>query len=184
MSFRQSLLAALCIAGFALAQAPTEPPADLPESIKSAAPETWTQVTEPAIQTIRSSVGQVNAKLAEAQAQRDIVKLNCVNAKLTRMKGLLRISEESNGKIMSAVPTKNGEAAEHEWTKIRLAHETIKKLEFEAEQCLGQTAFRTEEQQSVDVEIPVLPLEGDPTTPTTVGDVAAIAPGQPSSPTR
>ena len=62
---------------------------------------------------------------------------------------------------------KDTTAAEHEYSKVSIAKTKVDQLRTEAEQCIGQLAFRTDENLTVEVEVPSgLPTE-DPTNPPT-----------------
>ncbi len=189
MSLRKSILTAAVVSQFALAQSPSQPPSELPISVTDLSQQQWTEAGEGAVRTIRSSVADVAGKLMEAQQSKDIVKLNCVNDKLTRMKALLRVSEQSNVKLIDAASSKNVEVGDHEWTKLRLAFENVRNLKFDAEQCMGEVAFRTQEEQSTEVEEPKLMFETDPTLALSPSQAASevtqntVSSPPPSSPT-
>lgn len=132
---------------------------------------------------MRDALKDVLSKLEEARETKDVVKLNCVNEKLTQIKGLLRISEQSDVALQEAVTKREQSAAEHEFTKVTIAGQKVDQLRAEAEECIGQLAFRTDENLSVEVEVPGdLPL-GDPTDPAPPPDVVARPPAaSPSMP--
>ena len=147
-------------ATWSLGQAPVAPePTDAskvadPEKVKTSADS---------VGRMRSALKDVLQKLEEARNSKDVVKLNCVNEKLTQIKGLLRISEQSDVALQEAVARKETGTAEHEFTKVTIARSKVDQLRAEAEQCIGQLAFQTDENLSVEVDIPDgLPL-GDPT---------------------
>ncbi|HZJ55824.1 MAG TPA: hypothetical protein VFD38_16905 [Myxococcaceae bacterium] len=166
-SARLPLLAALLLLGpgLARAQGPARPPtstldraADVPdaEKIKRSAA---------AVSRMRTVLSEVLGRIEEARATKDVVKLNCVNEKLTQVKGLLRISEQSDVALQEAVVKKDSTAAEHEYSKVSIAKTKVDQLRNESEQCIGQLAFRTDENLTVEVEVPSgLPTE-DPTNP-------------------
>ena len=118
-----------------------------------------------ALQKMRQALKDVLAKLEEARNSRDVVKLNCVNEKLTQVKGLLRISELADVAMQEAIAKKEDSGALHEYTKVSIAVTKVTQLRAEAEQCLGQLAFRTDENILVDVTEPEDLPKGDPTTP-------------------
>jgi hypothetical protein len=145
------------------AQAPKPAPtleraADVPDAEKLSR-------SRDAVGRMRSVLTEVLGRLEEARATKDVVKLNCVNEKLTQVKGLLRISEQSDVALQEAVAKKDTTAAEHEYSKVSIARGKVEQLRGEAEQCIGQLAFRTDENLTVEVEVPSgLPTE-DPTNP-------------------
>jgi hypothetical protein len=153
-------------AGLARAQGPaTKPPA--PPTLEKAAdipdPEKLTRANS-AVSSMRSALTDVLGRLEEARATKDVVKLNCVNEKLTQVKGLLRISEQSDVALQEAVSKRDSTAAEHEYSKISIARNKVAQLRTESEQCIGQLAFRTDENLTVEVEVPS-GLPEDPTNP-------------------
>lgn len=148
-------------ATWSLAQAPEAPEAadaskvPDPEKVKTSADS---------VTRMRSALKDVLTKLEEARNTRDVVKLNCVNEKLTQIKGLLRISEQSDVALQEAVARRETATAEHEFTKVTIARSKVDQLRAEAEQCIGQLAFRTDENLSVEVDVPDYLPPGDPTT--------------------
>ncbi len=112
---------------------------------------------------MRGSLREVLEKLEEARSTKDVVKLNCVNEKLTQIKGLLRISEQSDVQLQEAVSRKEATTADHEFIKVTIAKSKVDQLRAEAEQCIGQLAFRTDENLSVEVDVPDYLPAGDPT---------------------
>ena len=167
-SIRVNVLAAVLLLGAGLvraAQAPAKPPtttleraADVPDAEKLSRSRDY-------VSRMRSVLTEVLGRLEEARATKDVVKLNCVNEKLTQVKGLLRISEQSDVALQEAVAKRDTTAAEHEYSKVSIAKTKVDQLRGEAEQCIGQLAFRTDENLTVEVEVPSgLPTE-DPTNP-------------------
>lgn len=134
-----------------------------------------------ALQKMREALKDVLAKLEEARNSRDVVKLNCVNEKLTQVKGLLRISELADVAMQEAIAKKEDAAALHEYSKTSIASTKVTQLRAEAEQCLGQLAFRTDENLAVDVEVPQDLPSGDPTVPESPVRVDTRAPAASST---
>jgi len=114
---------------------------------------------------MREVLKDVLSKLEEARNTKDVVKLNCVNEKLTQIKGLLRISEQADVSLQEAVARKETAAAEHEFTKVTIARQKVDQLRSEAEECIGQLAFRTDENLTVEVETPQDLPKNDVTNP-------------------
>lgn len=121
--------------------------AEIPDSQKI-------QRSSDALVRMREVLKDVLAKLEEARNTKDVVKLNCVNEKLTSIKGLLRISEQADVSLQEAVAKKESGTAEHEFTKVSIARQKVDQLRAEAEECIGQLAFRTDENLTVEVETP------------------------------
>jgi hypothetical protein len=169
MSLRFSLLLpVLLLSPLALGQKspPSQPPPlNAPDEKASDVPDA-TKISRSAadVAQMRATLKNVLGKLEEARNTKDVVKLNCVNEKLTQVKGLLRISEQSDVALQEAVAKKDGTSADHEYTKVTIASSKVEQLRGEAEQCIGALAFRTDENLSVEVVTPNLP-SGDPTNP-------------------
>jgi hypothetical protein len=134
-----------------------------------------------AVRAMREVLREVLEKLEEARRTKDVVKLNCVNEKLTQIKGLLRISESADVALQEAVTRQERTASEHEYTKVMIAHQKVMQLRSETEECIGQLAFRTDENLSVEVEEPRDLPGGDPTNPPPPEDIIVRPP--PASPT-
>ncbi|HYV47049.1 MAG TPA: hypothetical protein VFA20_19460 [Myxococcaceae bacterium] len=134
-----------------------------------------------ALGRMRNVLKEVLGKLEEARNTKDVVKLNCVNEKLTQIKGLLRISEQSDVALQESVAKKETSSGEHEFTKVMIARQKVDQLRAEAEECIGQLAFRTDENLTVEVEVPDDLPNLDPTKPQDPGVVINRPP--PISPT-
>lgn len=105
--------------------------------------------------------------LEEAREERDVVKLNCVNEKLTAVKGLLRISETSDVALREALARRDPDAAAHEFEKIAIAARKVEQLRAESEACVGELAV-----YSGDTQVEVV-VNGEPPAP---ADPAATPP--------
>ena len=166
-SVRSSLVAAVLLLGPGLgrAQAPAKPSTSTLERAADVPDAEKVKRSAAAVTRMRTSLTDVLHRLEEARATKDVVKLNCVNEKLTQVKGLLRISEQADVALQEAVVKKDSTAAEHEYSKVSIARNKVDQLRNESEQCIGQLAFRTDENLTVEVEVPGgLPTD-DPTNP-------------------
>jgi len=181
-----ALLPVLLGAGLAAAQAlkPQGPAAPAMPALERASEVPDPQKIErsaKALATMRTALREVLEKLEEARQTKDVVKLNCVNEKLAQIKGLLRISEQADVGLQEAVARKETTASEHEYTKVMIAQQKVAQLRSETEECIGQLAFRTDENLSIEVEEPKDLPGGDPTRPPPPEDVIVRPP--PASPT-
>jgi hypothetical protein len=130
---------------------------------------------------MRSVLKEVLGKLEEARQSKDVVKLNCVNDKLTQIKGLLRISEQSDVSLQESVAKHETTTAEHEYTKVSIAKQKVAQLRVDAEECVGQLAFRTDNSLVVEVTVPEDITGADVTDPPAAGPPVVRPP--PASPT-
>jgi len=87
---------------------------------------------------MRSLVSRVLAHREEARGERDVIKLSCVNKKLTGMKGLLRVSEPASLTLEYALAMGDSGVSIHEFEKIMVAKTTCDELLAASERCLGQ----------------------------------------------
>ncbi|MGO9830967.1 MAG: hypothetical protein ACLPJH_12590 [Myxococcaceae bacterium] len=176
------VLSALLLAAASFAQAPPRPVPAPPEEKASEVPDAQKlSRSSAAVAQMQASYKAVLGKLEEARNTKDVVKLNCVNEKLTQVKGLLRISEQSDVALQEAVAKKDGPTADHEYTKVSIAQSKVEQLRTEADQCIGQLAFRTDENLSVEVLVPSDLPGGDPTNPPPPTPATVCPP--PASPT-
>jgi hypothetical protein len=161
---RTALLSVLLVGSLAFGQGtpptPTPPPA---EKISEVSDAEKVRRSAEALARMRQVLRDVLAKLEEARNTKDVVKLNCVNEKLTQIKGLLRISEQADVALQEAVAKRESSSADHEYTKVTIARQKVEQLRSEAEECIGQLAFQTDENLNVEVEVPDN-LPGDETT--------------------
>jgi len=109
-----------------------------------------------ALGRMRQSLKDVLKMLEEARNTKDILKLNCVNEKLTQIKGLLRISEQADVSLQESLAKSDSTVALQELTKVGIASEKVEDLTAQARQCLGQLAYRSDENMVVEVDEPHL----------------------------
>jgi hypothetical protein len=129
---------------------------------------------------MRKLLQEVLKKLEQARDSKDVVKLNCVNEKLTQIKGLIRIAEQADIALQESIAKRETSSAQHEYTKVDIANDKVRQLRAEAEECIGLSVFEVG-QTEVKVEVP----EGLPSTDPTqvpVPDPVVIRP-PPASPT-
>ena len=108
------------------------------------------------LERMREILTKVLKHLEDAREERDVIKLNCVNEKLTAVKGLLKISEQADVAMQEALARRNPEVAQHEYEKIAIASSKCEQLFAESEACVGELAVYAGDTQ-VEVEI-----EGEP----------------------
>jgi hypothetical protein len=102
---------------------------------------------------MKTALKGVLTRVEEARNEKDVVKLNCVNEKLTQIKGLLKVAEQSDIALHEAIANKDP-AAESEFSKIGIARTKVDGLRSDAEQCIGQLAYIVDEKTTVEVQQP------------------------------
>lgn len=105
------------------------------------------------VNRMKEVLKQVIGRLEEARTEKDIVRLNCVNEKLTQVKGLIKVSEQADIALQEAVARRD-ESADAEFQKIAIARAKVDQLRAEVEECIGQLAFAVDEKTTVEVEQP------------------------------
>jgi hypothetical protein len=111
-----------------------------------------------AVTRMKEVLSRVLKHLEEARDERDVVKLNCVNEKLTAVKGLLKISEQADVTMQEALARRDTEVSAHEFDKINIAQRKTEQLLAESEACVGELAV-----YAGDTQVEVV-LEDVPTT--------------------
>lgn len=102
--------------------------------------EEKTTRTRRALDNMRGALSKVLRYLEEARDQRDVLKMNSLNEKLTAIKGLLRVSEQAYVTMQEALATKDVTVAQHEYEKIMIAARKIEELSAESELTIGALA--------------------------------------------
>ena len=163
--------------GSARAQAPAPPPEPQAPAtgIENVPDPDKLQSSTKYLTQMRQGLKLVLSKLEEARSGKDVVKLNCVNEKLTNIKGLLRISEQADISLQEAVARREEQTAQHEFAKVTIARQKVEQLKAEAEQCVGMLAFETGPTE-VTVEVPTDLPQADPTLAPPPSPVASRAP--------
>lgn len=113
---------------------------------------------------MRAALRRATEILAEANSAKDVVQLNCIQEKLTQIKGLVRIADTSNTRMLEASGEGNDSVVNHEFTKLAVAHQKTMTLRAEADQCVGERAIYTGETE-VELETDPNLTESDPTDP-------------------
>ena len=108
------------------------------------------------IARMKTSLKQVLGRVEEARNEKDVVKLNCVNEKLTQIKALLKVAEQADIALHEAISNRDP-GAESEFAKIGIARTKVEGLRGESEQCIGQLAYVVDEKTTVEVQQPALP---------------------------
>jgi hypothetical protein len=102
---------------------------------------------------MKSALKAALGRVEEARDEKDVVKLNCVNKKLTQTKALLRVAEQADVALHEAV-SKRDPGAEAEFSKVSIARTKVDGLRAEADQCIGQLAYSVDEKTTVEVQQP------------------------------
>lgn len=138
-------------------------------------------VTGKSLTRMRELLTQAYKHLEEARNEKDVVKLTCVNTKLTRLKGLLKIAEQADVAMQEGVARRDSETADHEFEKIILAHRKVEQLLAEIEACVGELAVYAGDTE-VELELQGVPKEDPLEAPTNIVLPEEVVRPAPASP--
>jgi len=131
---------------------PTPPPLPAPrpmatpapfgrEEDQNLSPQVRVQRSAEHLDRMREVLKTVLKFLEEAREKRDVIKLNCVNEKLTAVKGLLKVSEQADVSMQEAIARRDEEMSRHEYDKISIARNKVDQLLGESEACVGELSI-------------------------------------------
>jgi len=122
--------------------------------------------------------------LDEARTDKDIMRANCVNRKLTEVNASARTVDQRATALKDARNGGDASRSNHEFTVLTVLAQKLNMLQNEANQCLGQSLYEPGASQVVTTIAPNTPVV-DPTelTPTPTAPPVFTVPPPPASPT-
>jgi hypothetical protein len=118
--------------------------------------------------------------LDEARREADIIRVTCLNDKLTQANANLRTAQSRLGSLQKAT---DQELRNHEFTVLSVLGQKFQVLEQQANQCVGQDMYETGPTKVVtEIDTSMLPFEDDPSTPPVLLPPAVPFDVQPASP--
>ncbi len=118
---------------------------------------------------------RVLSQLDEARQERDIVRVTCVNDKLTQINATTGTARDRNEALEDAIDAADNGRAAHEFTVLIVLKQKLVVLDREAAQCIGQEIYETGAtlvRTEIDPETP----EDDPTALPEVPPIVVIIP--------
>jgi hypothetical protein len=112
------------------------------------------EMSEQSLKTIRKTVDRVAGRSDQARVEKDVGKLNCLNAQLTQMKGLAKVATQANDAMVDAITKKDSATANTQFARVVIASDKVVRMGNEADVCLGQLAYLVDGKTSVQVEQP------------------------------
>ncbi len=82
-------------------------------------------------------------KLKQAKSDNDLVQVNCVNDKLARIKGFLKISERAKKSLQNAIRGRDDGLVQHEFARMSLIADRVENLRLQVEGCIGELSQYT-----------------------------------------
>ncbi len=103
---------------------------------------------------------RVSDMLDRARQERDIIKVNCLNDKLTQIDVTLRSAREHQDLLQTALGLNSDAQRNHEFALMTIFRQRSEGLEAEARQCIGEEAAAFGEGTTVTVRVsPNIPEE-------------------------
>jgi hypothetical protein len=109
--------------------------------------------------------------LDEARREKDIMRANCVNRKLTEINANTRNIEQRSRALKDAAAAGDDARRSHEYTVLTVLSQKLDQLDQEATQCLGQSVYEPGASQIVTTV-----SQGSPTLNPSVIDPSTAAP--------
>jgi hypothetical protein len=102
---------------------------------------------------MKTALKLVLGRAEQARNEKDVVKLNCVNEKLTQIKALIKVAEQADVALRESVAARKS-GGEAEFSKVAIARTKVDGLRRDAEQCIGQLAYLIDEKTTIEFEQP------------------------------
>jgi hypothetical protein len=125
------------------------------------------------IKRIKRTLQFTLQRLEKAQANKDIIQVNCVNDKLTGIKGFLRIAERAQKSLREAKGERDVELVQHEFAKVSIVSLRVENLKLEVEGCVGELSQYTGNSE-LTVEVDESIRQDDPSTEVTTPTFEAL----------
>ena len=108
----------------------------------------------------------VRRMLEDARKEADIIRITCLDDKLTQINANLRSAENRLEALRNAV---DSDRRVHEYTVLTVLGQKLQVLDQEAHQCVGEALYETGETKVVtEIDTDMLPFEETPSTPPVV----------------
>lgn len=106
--------------------------------LKSMSPAERLSQASASVETMRQVLTAVNGLLDKTrEEQRDVLKLNCINEKLSAIKGFVKVSEKAQLGLEEAIGRQDLDDQVHHAKLVQLADLRVRALGEEAEACTG-----------------------------------------------
>lgn len=109
----------------------------------SVTPEEQVAEAERALRQGQDLSRRISGVLAEARQDGDIIRVTCVDDKLTQINANLRTLEQRVQNLRDAVESDDRSRSGHEYTVVTVLSQKFQVLSREANQCVGQDLYET-----------------------------------------
>jgi hypothetical protein len=107
---------------------------------------------------------RVTQMLDDARREADVIRVTCLNDKLTQINANLRTAQSRYASLQRTV---DADQRKHELTVLSVLGQKLQVLDQEANQCVGQDLYETGPTKiTTEIDTSLLPFENDPTNPT------------------
>jgi hypothetical protein len=113
------------------------------------------------IARMEQASGTVRRQLEVARAARDVVKVLCLNDKLSQIDVAARSAKDRRQSLQLAIGRSDGELGNHEFTILTVLRQRTEQLTAEANQCIGEEATLIGESKITTTVDPTLPPDDD-----------------------
>jgi hypothetical protein len=110
---------------------------------------------------MKAKLKYVLDRMEQARNEKDVLRLNCLNEKVSQMKALVRVADQADLSLHEAVAVPGGGASESEYVKIEIARRKVETLARDADACAASAGALADEGTRVEVEAPAAVAEAD-----------------------
>jgi len=125
---------------------------------------------------MEQGASSVRRQLSTAREQRDVVKVLCLNDKLTQINVAVRSAQDRGVSLRASVTRSDKDRSRHEFTVLRVLRDRVRTLVSESNQCIGEEVGFIGDSKvtaTIDPNIPAI----DPTDlPGGIGTIISIPP--------
>jgi hypothetical protein len=120
-------------------------------------------------QKMTDTSGRIDRLLDKAKKQKDVIKINCLQDKSTKVKGHIAVADQSMTTMNTAVSRSDDGARQHEFLRLTILVQKVIVLGTEAENCIGEdvsyvgeTKVQVEVDPSIPDDVPTEPAANPP----------------------
>jgi hypothetical protein len=115
-------------------------------------------------QRVADVIKRVEGQVEQAQKQKDVIRINCLQDKLVQARANLNVMDQAIVGLQDSLQRRDEGQSIHEYTRITIVQQKVQVLATEADQCVGEDlSFVGATRVDVDVDPGVRP--DDPTNP-------------------
>lgn len=111
------------------------------EDLSDKSPAQLAADVEGMLNEMRAGLKQSLELIATARRKKDIVRLNCLNDKVTPMKGVIKVAEDAGQMLTEQAGSGDQDGARGSYTKVALARERVSQLKVQAANCVGAESY-------------------------------------------